>query len=172
MVKVPISDTGMATIGIIEARQDHRLEHGVDHRLDRLRDEHRRVVDDVVLQALGEGLGELRHRRLHLRCGGESIGARPLEDTEWDGDPLVEITAAVVVGGAKLDTPHVAHADDAPVGVGLDDDVAELRRISQAPLRLDVELEGTWLRHRRLIDHPGGDLHVLGTQRGDHVARG
>ena len=37
---------------------------------------------------------------------------------------------------------------------------------------LDVELEGARHRHRRLVDHAGGDLHVLAAQRRDHVAGG
>ena len=44
--------------------------------------------------------------------------------------------------------------------------------VGEAALRLDVELEGARLRHRRLVDHAGRDLHVLAAQRGDHVAGG
>ena len=95
-----------------------------------------------------------------------------MEDAQGNRDPLVEIAAAVVVGGAELDARDVADAGDAPLVVRLDDDVAELLRVGEAALRLDIELEGAGLRHGRLIDHASRDLHVLGAQRVDDVAGG
>ena len=50
----------------------------------------------------------------------------PLEDQQRHGDPLVEIAVGAVVLRAELDAADVADARDAPVGLGLDDDVAEL----------------------------------------------
>ena len=144
----------------------------MDHRVHRLRDEHRRVVDDVVLQSVWKGLRQVGHRLLHQGSGGECVRAGPLEDAHRDGHPLVEIAAAVVVGGAELDAANVAHAGDAAFAVRLDDYVAELIRTCEAPLRLDIELEGSGLGHGRLIDDAGGNLNVLGAQGIDHVARG
>ena len=145
--KVPISDTGMATIGMIDARQVCRnrmittttrttaSNMVVNHRFDRLRDEHGRVVDDVVSQPVREGLATAPPSPpAPAAGGGQRVGAGPLEDAHRDRHPLVEIAAAVVVGGAELDAADVADADHAPVGVGLDDDVAErLRRRSSRP---------------------------------------
>ena len=39
-------------------------------------------------------------------------------------------------------------------------------------MRLDIELERAGLRHWRLVDDPGGDLHILAAQRGHHIAGG
>ena len=85
---------------------------------------------------------------------------------------LVEIAAAIVVGGAELDPADVANAHHAPVRLRFHDDIAEGSGIGEAPLRLDVELEGAGLRHRRLIDDARRHLHVLPAQRVDHVAGG
>ena len=121
---------------------------------------------------VGEGLRQVGHRLLHERRGGERVRAGPLEDAQGNRHPLVEIAAAVIVGGAELDAGHVAHPGHAALAVRFDDDVAELIRVGEASLRLDIELEGAGLRHRRLVDDAGGDLHVLGAQRIDHIARG
>ena len=152
--------------------EDHGLEHGGNHRLDRLRDEDGRVIDDVVFESVRERLWQL----FIASCTSAAV-ASAFEPGRWKmpsgiADPLIEIAAAVVVGGAELDPPDVADAHHPAVGAGFDDDVAEGLRVGQPSLRLDVELEGAGPRHRRLIDHAGGDLHVLTPQRRDHVARG
>jgi len=64
-MKVPTSETGMAAIGTIEARQvcrnrmtttttADRLENRLDHLVDRFRDELGRIVDDVVAEPRGK----------------------------------------------------------------------------------------------------------------------
>ena len=86
--------------------------------------------------------------------------------------PLVEIAVGAVILGAELDPRDVADPGDAPVGVGADDDVGELPRLDQPAQRLDVELEGARIRHRRLVQHARGDLDVLRLERRDDVAGG
>ena len=46
------------------------------------------------------------------------------------------------------------------------------RGSDEPPERLDVELEGALLGHRRLVQHAGGDLDVLRAQRRDDLAGG
>ena len=109
---------------------------------------------------------------MHLRGGGERIRAWPLEDAERHGDPLIEIAVAAVIRGPELHPPDVVNAHHPTIGAGFDDDVAEGLGVGEAALGLDVELEGAWHRHRRLVDHASGNLHVLAAQSGDHVAGG
>ena len=151
--------------------ENDRLENGLDHGFDGFGDKNGGVVDDVVAEPLRERRCKLRHSRLHGIGRFEGVGPRALEDTHRDRHALIEIAITVVVGGAELHARNVADAHDAAVAIGLDDDPAEFRGVGQAPLRLDVELEGAGLRHRRLIDHAGGDLHVLPAQRVDDIAR-
>ena len=152
--KVPISETGIATIGTIAVRQDCRntiitrttRTHGLvdrrPHRVDGLRDELGRVVDDVVLQAFREILGQLLHRGDELVGGRERVRARPLEDQERHGGAFVEVAVGAVVLRAELDPADVGDACDAAVGVGLDDDPLEVVGVVEPALGLDVELEG------------------------------
>jgi hypothetical protein len=155
--KVPISETGMATIL-----------HGVDG----LGDEVGGVVDDVVLQAGGEVLRQVLHRRQDFFGGGERVGAGALEDQQRHRRALVEITVGVVVLGAELDAADVANARHAAVGIGPDDDVQELALVREAAESLDVQLEGAGPGYRRLVEHAGGDLDVLRLERGDDLAGG
>ena len=119
-----------------------------------------------------EVLREIRYRLLHFGRRGESVGARPLENTQGDRHPLVEIAAAVIVGGPEFDAANVADADHPSVRFRLHDDIAERFGGGEPPLRFDIELEGAGLGHRRLIDDTGGNLHVLTPERDDHVAGG
>ena len=101
--------------------------------------------------------------------GLQRVGAWALEDSHRDRNAIVEIAVAVVVGGAELDATDVADAHHAPVALGLDDDISEGLRVDEPALRLDIELEGAGLRHRRLVDDAGRHLHVLSAQRSNHV---
>ena len=152
--------------------QPDRLVDRLDHLVDRFADELGRVVHDVVAQALGERLRELRHGRLEAVRGGERVGARLLEDQQRHRCALIEIAVGAVVLGAELDPRDVAHTRDPAVGIVLDHDVGELARIDQPAERLDVELEGALMRHRRLVEHAGGHLDVLRLQRLDDLAGG
>src|SRR3546814_21113134 len=67
-----------------------------------------------------------------------------------------EIGVRGIIVGAEFDARHIGDADLAAVAVGAHDDVAELRGIGEAALRLDIELEGVALRIRRQI----GRAHV------------
>ncbi len=69
--------------------QDHHQHHQHDgfeqrvhHCLDGAAHEDGRVVDDLVIHALGEALLELGHALAHQVRDGDGIGARPLEDRD------------------------------------------------------------------------------------------
>ncbi len=179
---VPISDTGMATIGMTAARQvcrkmmidqhdeQHRFENGLDHGVDRLADELGRIVDDGVLDAGRKALRDPLHR-LHDRIGGrERVRAGPLEDRERDRRAAAEIGVRRIVLRGELDRRDVLQPHHRAGGL-LHHDVGELLRIGEPPERLHRDLERARLLDRRLVEHAGGDLDVLRLQRLRHVVR-
>ena len=123
-----------------------------------------RVVVDPVSQAGREILGELRCHGAHRISGGQRVGAGTLEHRNGDCRLLVEIGIAREILGGQLDSPHVAHPDIGGTNL-LDDEVGKLIRIGQASQRAHRDLEGQLVRDRRLVEHAGGDLHVLPLQR-------
>ena len=107
--------------------QHDRLEQRVDHLVDRLADEERGVVDDAVLDAVGERLLQAFHRLAHLRRRLERVGAGELEDADRDRRLVVEQAAQRVACSSRARSrADVAQADDLPVRRRADDDVAEL----------------------------------------------
>ena len=103
--------------------------------------------------------------------GRQRVRAGPLEDAERDRRIEIEIGIGRIVLRREFDPGDVL---DAHHGVGrlLDDDIAEFVRIGETAERLHRNLECARLVDRRLVEHAGGDLHVLPLQRGHHVARG
>src|SRR3546814_19190329 len=81
--------------------------------------------------------------------GGERVRAGTLEHAHDHGGLAREIGVRGIIVGAEFDARHIGDADLAAVAVGAHDDVAELRGIGEAALRLDIELEGVALRIRR-----------------------
>ena len=125
---VPTIATGTATSGMIadrqfcrnskhdEGDQDHRVAQGLEHLVDRLGDERRRVVDDRVVEPVGEALLELLHLVADQLGGVQRVGAGQLIDRERHRGLAVERAGLVVVLGAQLDRGHVAQPDDAAAG--------------------------------------------------------
>ena len=103
--KVPTSEIGTATSGMIDARQvwrktittiDHQQdgdEQRLDDRANRLADEDRRVVDDAVVHALGKRLLQPLHRGANLIGGLDRVRPRPLEDADRHCRLVVEQAA-------------------------------------------------------------------------------
>ena len=56
----------------------------------------------------------------------DRVGARRLRDRDRDRVLAVQERAQRVLGGAHLDTAEIAKARHRPVGIGFDDDIAEL----------------------------------------------
>ena len=149
---VPISDTGIAMIGMTAARQvcrkmmmtsttsSDRLEDRLDHRIDRLPDELGRIVDDGVLDAGREALRQPLHR-LHDGVGGrERVRAGPLEDRKRDRRVAAEIGIGRIVLRGKLDLRDILQPHHGAGGL-LHHDIGELLRIGEAPERLHRDLE-------------------------------
>ena len=109
-------------------------------------DEGRRVVDVDVVQARREALLQLRHLVPDRVLDLHDVRARRGDREPRCGRVLVGIGDGAIIHRAQLDAADVANAGDAPLVVGLDDDVAELLGRGQAAERLDVDLVGRrWL---------------------------
>ena len=159
---------------------------------DGLLDEYGGVVDDAIVDALREARLELLHFRLDRISGGDGVGTGHLKDRERRcGIAIVlgaEITVDVIVLGAQLDPAlddialvvELRPADDVleehvlSLVAGLHDDLLELFGVRETTLRVDRQIKrnGRALRHRRLADSTGGNLHVLFLDRLDHIAAG
>ena len=152
--------------------QRDRLQQRVHHRLDRGAHELRRVVDDLVIDAFGHRLLQLRHGLAHAVGDLDRVGARRLEDRHGDRVLVVQQRAQRVVRGAQLQPRDVAQPRHRAVGAALDDDVAELVLALQPALRVDRQLQVDALDAGRRADHAGRGLDVLLADRAHHVARG
>ena len=180
--KVPISEIGMATTGMIVARQVCRNRNTTPTTraiamkivsmtsCDRLAHEGRRIVDFDVVQARREALLELRHLVPDRMLDLHDVRARRGDRKPRGGRVSVRVSDGAVVHRAELDAADVADAGDASLFVRLDDDVAELLGRRQSAERLDVDLVGRVGRDRRRIEHARRDLGVLRTQRAQDLA--
>ena len=150
--------------------QDHGLEDGLDHRLHRLLDELGRIVDDGVLKPGREALGDVR------------IGAilspvvSALEPGRWNTasttrDVAVEIGVRCRSPGRSARRVRRPQRTTA-LAVCLITMLPNSSGSRQAPERAHRDLEGELVRHRRLVEHARGDLHVLALQRRGDVERG
>ena len=151
--KVPISDTGIATSGMIAARQVCRnrmmtsttrsdgLQDRLLDRIDRLLDELGRIVDDVVLDPGREPLRQLVHRPDDALRRGQRIRAGPLEHRERDRRIAIEIGVRPVVLRGELDPRHVLEAHHRGRASVLTTMLANSSRVREAPERLHRDLE-------------------------------
>ena len=151
--------------------QHDRLEDGLGDGIDRLADELRRIVADGVFQPLGEVLRQLLHGCNHAVGGRERVRAGKLVDRERDRRVAPEIGVGGIIDRRKLDARDVLETHHCLRAL-LHDDVAEFLRVDQPAARANRELKCARLGHRRLVQHPGGDLHVLRLQGARHVAGG
>ena len=171
---VAMSETGIAIVGMIVARQlcrktkttrttrQKRLDqrdHDVVHRR---RHEARRVIVHRVGDSRREALRELLHLRFDLPLQVERVGARHLEDRQHDRRVLAEKGGRRILQRAEFDARDVAQAHHgAARRIGADDDIGEFLRIGEPPLGVDLQFERGPGRRRRLADLAGGDLNVL-----------
>ena len=96
-----------------------------------------RVERQVGTHVRGKTLREACHGRLHAVGHLEGVRAGDLVEREQRRRRTVGVRLHVVVLAAELDAGDVLETDERAVGVGADDDVAELLGIHQAPARAD-----------------------------------
>ncbi|MHC2622554.1 hypothetical protein ACVIW2_004586 [Bradyrhizobium huanghuaihaiense] len=141
-----------------EQRRQHLLDRGLDHRGD--------VVGDLVGDVGREEARQLLHLGLDRARGRQRIAGRRHQHGETGGRLAVEAGVELIAEAADLDARDVAQAHGRTVGIGAQDDGAEL--VGRRELALDQhEGRGALARGRRLgADATGGDLRVL---RGDRL---
>ena len=149
-----------------------RLEDRAVELGDRDLDELGRVIDDAVLEVLGEPLRQSLHRLLDRIRRRDRVRAGLLRDDQHGRRVVVLVAVGGVAQRAELDAADVLHAHDAAVLPRLQHDVLELARVEQAPLELQRQLEGAHVALRRLAERAAGDLDVLRAQRGEDLIRG
>src|SRR5262249_56542091 len=123
------------------------------HRLDRGAHELRRVVDDLIVDAVGHGLLDLGHGPAYVVGDLQRVGVGRGEDRDRYRGLVVEQRAQRVLGGAELDARDVAQAGDRALPLRLVADVAQLLPGLQATLRAYRTLQADLLRGRRLAPH-------------------
>ena len=162
--------------------QSDGVAQGLEHLDNRFLDERRGVVNDFIIQPLGEALFQLVHLVIHTLGGGQGVGAGQLEDGQRHRGLAVEGARLIVLLGPQLQPGDVAQADD-PLGVAFlargDDGpahfhhhIAELLGVGQAAQGVDDELELLACGHGLLADGAGGHLQVLLAQRHHHLVGG
>ncbi len=181
--KVPISETGMVTAGMMVARQSSRnseddQDHDDDgfsqrdhHFANRVADNGGRVEGDSVFKTGRKALGKLLQCSLRLGIDVEGIGGGKLLHADALGDVAAVFQVRTVVFRADDGVSDILQFDQA-VGTVLDDDVVELRGIAQPADDAYWNLEGLRRVGRRLAELAGGNFDVLLQQRIDHVVGG
>ena len=167
-MNVEESDTGIVRQGISVARQswnEEREDDFVDARAHVVR----RVVGYDPLEVVRERLLELRHRlayRLHRRDG---VRARLLLERDRDGVASVELAGEHVVLFADFGARDVLEPHDAAVRVTPHDDIVELLRGHEAPLREERHRPRGVVACRRGADRAERGLDVLLRDGGHHL---
>ncbi len=141
--------------------EDDRLDQRMHDGLDRRAHELGRVVDDLVLDALGHRFLQFLHLGSHAIGDRDRVGAWRREDRDGDGILVVQQGAQRVVGRTELDARDIAQARHRPTLGGLDDDVAEFLDRLQAPLGVHRKLDVDALESGRGTHDARGGLHVL-----------
>ena len=96
-----------------DGHQDDRVAQRVEDLVDRLADERRGVVDDLVIQPVGEARLQLLHLGVDAVGGVQRVGAGQLVDRQRHRRLAVERAGLVVLLRPQLDAGHVAQPDDA-----------------------------------------------------------
>ena len=155
-----------------EEDEDDGFDQRVDDFLDRDLDEGRRVVRDDVGDAVGEVLRQLLDLVLHALRGGQRVGTGGETDGDTGGRLAVVAADHAVRFGAEFEARDVAQIDLAAVGVGLEQDFAELLLGLQTTERRDRRVQLLPGDCRRAAELAGRDLRVLRLDRRAHVGRG
>ena len=126
-MKVPTSDSGMATVGMIdgthraEEQEDddgddrQRLEQAADHLVDRAVHEFGGIVDDLAVEPLRQQRLDFGKDGVHALDDVEQIGRRRDLDADIDRLLAVEADLGFVILGAERDVGDVPQAHDRAV---------------------------------------------------------
>ncbi len=144
-----------------QEHEQHRLAQRDHHLADRDLDEKRGVVDDLLLEAGREALGELGHRRVHFLGDVERVRPGLQEDADQGGAAVVDAPHEAVVARGELDARDVRETQARAVGIGADDDVLEFLRLREPSLRRDGVDELLAAAGGRLAHLAGRELRVL-----------
>jgi hypothetical protein len=148
-----------------------RLEQGLVDLVHALGDEFRGVVDDLMCNTRREIAFEFLHSPDDLiRCG-KRIGAGALEDPKGNGRVAVEVRIRHVILCTEFDARHVLQPHEASLRRSLDDDLPELTRVLEPPLRRYSQLERGIRRCRLLPQGTARDLDILLLDRTHHLTR-
>ena len=181
--KVPISDTGMATSGMIAARQVCKktittsttstvaspivsITASTDWRMNCVG-----LKKMPYLTPGGKRFDSFGHQSFDAFGGGQRVRARTLENGERHRRVVVEIGVRGIVERGELDIGDVLEPHHGTRCL-FHHDRGELVGIGEPAERLHRDLEGARLCDRRLIEHAGGDLDVLRLQGVGDVGRG
>jgi hypothetical protein len=119
------------------------------------------VVEDPVLEALGEVAAQAVHLGLDPIGDLERVGAGCGVDRDGDGRGAVELGEPLVALGAELDPGHVLDPDQLPLLAPLDDDVLELLGGLEPAEGVDGVLERLVVGRRLTADLARRHLDVL-----------
>ena len=144
--------------------EQDRLADGAVDVLDRLGDEHRLVVGDLHLHAVGQRGGDARQHLVDGVRHFERIGRRLLDHAEGDGRLAVEADDTALIQGAKLGVADVGEPHEVAVGL-LDDEIVELLRRAQIGLGEHGEFA------LQAFDPARGYLDILAAERELDVLR-
>ena len=150
-MKVPTSDSGMATVGMIDERIEPRnrnttnrhdgqgLEQAADHLVDGAVHEFGGIVDDLAAEPVRQQRLNFRENLVDAGDHLEQIGRRRHLDADIDRLLAVETDFGVVVLGAERDIGDVLEPHDGATGL-LDHQIAEFFRRMQAGGGGEVDL--------------------------------
>ncbi len=150
---------------------DDGFGEGDDDFVDGVADNGRGIECNDVVQARGEGLGELQESCLGFLIDFECVGVGELLDADTDGRLAGELEVRGVVFGADLGASNVLELDDAG-GAVFENDVVELFGRAEATDGIDGDLEVLRTVDGRGTDCAGGDFYVLLLECVDDVGRG
>ena len=127
------------------------------------------VVWGIPSNIAGEVLLQFGHAFFYQRGGGGGVAAVGQHHGHAHGGFAVEAGTGGVVFRAQLDFGHVFQINVRAAGGGAQDDVAELLRRAQLPLRRDGGRDGLPGLGRQGADGAGGNLRVLRRNGRRHV---
>src|SRR5215510_14526278 len=140
--------------------------------MDGIRNEGRRVIAHNVLEPRRKLSAQAVHSSPYQGGGLDRIGAWGQIDAQSNRGPTVDAALHVLILGAEFHPGDVADAQQRTIGIGAQNNAAELLGSREPALRLQVYLKLLIVSDRAGADPADRRLGVLRLYRGDHVCRG